>query len=270
MNGLHIEFLGIPGSGKTTISNAVATAMRGSGHDALLLSRSVEQLTRHDVDDPWVAALLSVTPRPLRRALSEPLFARSSYRFNALRDFATENPEMMAAVFKTVARRSDYELRPDLVIGWIFNLASRFQLATNQRKEGINIVIDEGFINRAVSLFGHGFASADRTELADYLRAVPRPDLVIHLNMNTERSLERLHAVGRRGTVRLDRTPGAHARFLADASACIESAVEIMRAQDMNLHTISASARPGQITRAAVSLISRAIDQRSETDDLQS
>lgn len=262
MTGLHVELLGIPGSGKSTLARSAGSSLAKSGRDALWLPEMTSRLRAADFQDRYVSALLAVAPGPLRRRLGEPLFARSSHRFDALRDFASANPALMAAIFRAFARRSEFEVRPDLVIGWIFDLLSRFQAAQGLLDKGTILMLDEGFANRAVTLFAHNFSDADLSDLHDYLGAIPRPDLVIHVDLEVEAARERLREAGRRGTVRLATTgDDAQIRFLTEATACINATAANLRQHGIVVATISGDGRPVEIAQTATELIVEALNQ---------
>jgi thymidylate kinase len=263
MKGLHVELLGIPGSGKSTLARSARSSLVNSGRDALWLPEMATRLQAADIQDRYVSALLAVTPRPLRRRLGEPLFARSAHRFDALRGFSSAHPDLMATIFRAFARRSEFEVRPDLVIGWILDLLSRYQAARGSLDRGTILILDEGFANRAVTLFGHRFSDADLSDLHDYVEAIPRPDLVIHVDLGVEAARKRLQEGGRRGTVRLATTEDtAQIRFLTEATACIRATVANLRQRGVLVATISGEGHPDEIAQAATELIVEVSNQR--------
>jgi thymidylate kinase len=255
--------LGIPGSGKSTLARSAKSSLVKSGSDALWLPEMASRLRAADVQDRYASALLAVTPRRIRQRLGEPLFARSAHRFDALRDFASANPAVMATVFRAVDRRSEFEVRPDLVIGWVFDLFSRFQAAQGLLRESTVLILDEGFANRAVTLFGHNFSDADLADLHDYIGAIPKPDLVIHVDLEIAASRERLREAGRRGTVRLPTTDdAAQIRFLTEATACIDATVSSLRQQGIEVATISGDGHPEDMARTTTELVVEALNQQ--------
>jgi hypothetical protein len=65
------------------------------------------------------------------------------------------------------------------------------------------VLLDEGLIQRAINIFVHGHGTIDVPAIRRYARAVPRPDVLVHVIMNPE--------IARRRAVR--RPAGLSRRF---------------------------------------------------------
>lgn len=212
----HVEFLGIPGSGKSTIAARVLTL----DHDLIGLDAAVHRALRVGARDPAVRmaarAARSHDGRAWRAA-----YARSPDRFTALGDFLTAHPDLMAAVGTAQDRRRERDIGAETTMGWIINLMARFQIVGREDL----VVIDEGFCQRAVALFGVGFATDDRPLLDAYLATVPTPELLISVQAPLDLCRRRLDAVGWS-----ERLP-EHAResFLETAAEVVHHVEETMR-----------------------------------------
>ncbi len=109
--------------------------------------------------------------------------------------FDAEHPDVMKAVVEAQSARAGRDRGQDLVRGWVTNLTARYQL-TAEATPGDVVVIDEGFTQRAVALFGYGFAAEDRPLLARYLSSVPPSEAVIVVHTPLEVCASRLEARG--------------------------------------------------------------------------
>ncbi|MGA8039609.1 MAG: hypothetical protein WCA93_05815 [Acidimicrobiia bacterium] len=186
----HVEFLGVPGSGTTTLAAEVARVSSSTTlEDAVLASIRAggdDQLTR-------IAARLSRSGTSViwRKAL-----ARSTDRFSALNRFLTASPETLEAVLGAQRARTSRDRGQGRSLGWILNLMAAFQLAGEHLGEDEVLMIDEGFAQRSIALCGFGFTDDDRPLLERYLRSMPQPDAVILVDTPLEVCESRLNARG--------------------------------------------------------------------------
>lgn len=186
-----VELLGGPGSGKSSIAGrlteslpgaagletAALTALRRSGDDRL--TRLIAHATRNSSSRLWRWA-----------------YARSTDRFSALTRFIDQHPDVLSRVTEAQRRRSDRDRSQDMVLGWVLNLMARYQLATEDPGVDGCLVIDEGFCQRAVALFGYGFQNRDAPLLQEYLEAIPLPDVVVVVDTPLEVCEARLEKRG--------------------------------------------------------------------------
>ena len=185
-----VEFLGAPGSGKTTLAGelarsfpgavdlegAVRTSIGARGEDAM--AQTAARISRSSSSRMWRAA-----------------YARSTDRFSGLTRFVGANPEFMRTILDGQHSRADRDRGQDLVLGWLLNLMARYQLAIEwARAEWL--VVDEGFCQRGVALFSHGFDPSDRPHLDSYLSSMPQPDAVVVVDTPPQIAEARLESRG--------------------------------------------------------------------------
>jgi broad-specificity NMP kinase len=101
----------------------------------------------------------------------------------------------MEIVLASQRERRERDRGQDQVLGWVVNLMARYQLAIESDRFD-SLVIDEGFLQRAVALFGHGFGPEDEVNLRAYLEAIPRPDVVVLVETPLELCIRRLDSRG--------------------------------------------------------------------------
>ncbi len=232
--GIHVELLGVPGAGKTTLFTYVMDALTDAGFAVRTIDEAVFQALRRDMVDRAFGPLLRGTPRRIARRLSKHVANRSQDRMVALRDFLLDRPDVVVAVLEAIVRRRATDLRSDLAMTWILDLVWQYQLAKPALEDpGTALVFDEGFCNRAVSLFGHGFSVADEPLLRRYIDAIPAPDLVVVVHADTTASAAR--ATDRRRYRSLD--ADAIITYTASAARCVRRTKDLLVSQ-RGLHVV--------------------------------
>jgi hypothetical protein len=161
----------------TGLNDAVLASVAAHGEDRL--ARTVARMTRRSWSKTWRAAL-----------------ARSTDRSSALTRFLTAWPAAMETVLAAQTARADRDRGQELTLGWMLTLMSNFQLATEHLGEGDWLIVDEGFSQRAVAVFGFRFAADDQGMLDRYLNAVPLPRTLVVVDTPVEECARRLDERG--------------------------------------------------------------------------
>ncbi len=213
-----VEFLGIPGSGKSTL----ARELTGSLGDAI----SLEEAVRISIADHGEDAVTRTAARLSRSASSRlwrTAYGRSSDRLAALTRFLAAHPTTLETVLAAQRQRDDRDRGQEMVLGWVLNLMSRYELATASVGNRW-LVIDEGFCQRAVAIFSHGFSPADEPLLDDYMSAIPLPDVAVVVETPLDIARERLEKRGWSERVR-DLDGEARLRVLESSVSVVGSVI---------------------------------------------
>ena len=122
-----VEFLGLPGAGKSTMRREVIASMKEAGQSAADLPTAMLAAIRLHGADRLTRAVAIVT-----RSGSSPVwrraYARSTDRFTALTRFLAANPEVMEVVLATQRQRRGRDLHQERVLSWILSLMANTQL----------------------------------------------------------------------------------------------------------------------------------------------
>lgn len=190
----YIEFLGLPGSGKTALAGELCSFLKNRGFKAFQLEQALYYAMRrrshyYSVRCPIKYCGYERGKRWLYELVRQPRFS-----YDPLNRFLGQN-EVMAETLGCVLKRSNKDGWP-LLVKWLVQLYSSYQLIQDNLKHDEVLVIDEGFCNRALSIFGYTHDAVDHARIQTYAEHVPAPDAVICVNASLEKREQRLAARG--------------------------------------------------------------------------
>lgn len=177
----HIEFLGPPGAGKSTIfQNLIISDTFYGGTEDDAVRRVFLEKAGLKYRFPY-----RVTPSVVRRFFED---AFMEYRFghSALEDFIRDHPDFMCVL--SVAMDSVlYE--PEKVFSLCRRSTEQYQLGISTVSERETLCLDEGFAQRAFSIL---WREPDESfSLKKYFNSVPIPELVVHTDAPVDLCLKR-------------------------------------------------------------------------------
>ncbi|HEY3671108.1 MAG TPA: phosphotransferase [Acidimicrobiia bacterium] len=199
-----IELAGTPGAGKTTVAAAVVQALRTRDLDA----SSVVAAARPHARRTAVGRIVAKIPHTRVRELSLWYVFYLGSMAHGLA-FAIGHRRLVRHVVRAGRARhaaGDAVGRTHATY-WFLQLCGRVAFLRATARPGQILVIDDGFLHRAVHLHASTRGTVDRAAVGDYTSLVPAPDLLIRLEVPDELCHVR---VRRRGI-------WAHARHLDDA-----------------------------------------------------
>lgn len=216
-----VEFAGIPGCGKTTLSRIAAEGLRSKGFDAFTMIEAAR--IRASESTPGRLLRRFERSRLSRLALWWMFYVASSIRSIVfLWRYRTES----MAMARTQSRRT---VRPGLkahIAWWYLQLGGR-RMYLDSSKSIDAVLYDDGFAHRSVALFSSPGESNLPLGLDEYLRTMPTPDVIVHIRADVDTCLQR---VVDRGVWRHSRMATSEdlAVYLEAASGILERALETM------------------------------------------
>jgi len=174
----HIEFIGLGGSGKTTLFNEIVNrnGYYGGLYDNALLRVGPDSLQ----------VILEKAPQIVRSKIEMAIWSQYKQKFN--RDFEEKNQQykqiiQLATTEVTNEREEIFELMK--------STCNKYELGVQTVSPNEVFVMDEGFCHRAVSI-------AVRTNEMDisvnqYLNLVPVPEIVVHVDPSNKVINKRKH-----------------------------------------------------------------------------
>lgn len=247
-----VEFIGTPGSGKTTLSSYLVGDLTGRGIRA---TTPIER-SRTAIGSALPARVVNtIAPVAARPRLLWALF----YASGLLRGLAwfRRNPELARAIVAQQQRRPIPGRLRSHVLYWFFTLAGRTQVLQLGMDEDEVLILDDGFAHRAVALHASHLDAPQASQVDRYIDRFPGPDVLVHVQTDRALCLERIKARGVWPHM-ADLSASALEQYVANAEAAVEFAVQRARRQGWIVLEVSGTAEPS----STAGLISDAVADR--------
>lgn len=183
----HIEFLGPPGAGKSTIFSEVIKEDRYYGgivDDAI--TRMFYQQAGLKYEIPY-----RLLPNIIKKHFNHEL---AQYRLvnKAIESFIRDYP-CFIPVLSSAMDSAMHE--PERLFTFCMRSAKDYQIGISNLKEDEILCLDEGFVHRAFSILMR--CDTDTFSINEYFDSVPIPDLVIYVTAPVDVCMERQYSRGR-------------------------------------------------------------------------
>ncbi len=219
----HVEFLGLPGAGKTTLARELCRYARSLGCKAFEAEEALYVALRrrsrwYDLRRPLAYCSYARGKRWLHA-----VYARPRFSCEALDRFLDDHGGL-ARTLGAILRRPEQFQDSVLLVTWLVRLFSGYELAAEMLKQDEALVLDEGFCSRALSMFGYCAGAADPDKVRAYIAAVPAPDAVICVDAPAQSRAARLAARGRLPARLKNADAARRAQLERNFEACLAAA----------------------------------------------
>jgi thymidylate kinase len=182
-----IEFVGTPGSGKTTLARELVELLRQEDLDATTI---VEAARPHAATTRTGRVVSALAPGRVRRQLLWRVFYLDATR-DALR-FARAHRELARMVVAGERTRPVPRRLRRHTLWWFFQLGGRTRFLSRTAHDGEILVVDDGFLHRVVALHAGPGETPDEVLVRALVDLLPRPDLVVHVVADAETCAQRV------------------------------------------------------------------------------
>lgn len=224
---LIVEFVGTPGAGKTTLMKAAGEILKEQGFRAYSLVEAARPLAERTLAGRIITRYL---PARFHRQLLWQVFLLASFIHR--RKFASKNLDLMRYVDITQKQRpAAAGVQERRTLHWFYQLIGRYAFFQAYLQPGEALILDDGFVHRAVHLHASRVETPDPAAVRGYVDLIPRPDIVIMpcvpLDICEERILRRGIWKHYRNRPRADLR-----RYLESSNQALSSAIERIKAKD--------------------------------------
>ena len=188
---IHIEMLGLPGSGKTTLFQYAADCLQThrnvfTEREARICSLRYLLYRKSGVGKKIVGRIADILGKTLWNVIWQ------NYRYAAMLRFIQCYPALAQFIIHatTLLQRSSEAER----LEWAFNFFSTYALFEENLRADDMLFFEEGVCQQAYNLIAFQSPTAQRNALESYLDLIPKPACLIIMNTDAEICEARMEA----------------------------------------------------------------------------
>ncbi len=221
-----IEFIGTPGSGKTTLMPVVMECL----HEYGMRGFSVVEAARPCVRRTLLGKVVNrLTPAAWHERLLWQVFYHSGTLCQL--KFSAQHPRLMRhVIISQWGRPPAADVRRRRVLHWFFRLIGSYEFLTVHLRPDEVLVLDEGFLHRVVQMNASDVEEPDLARILAYVNLVPRPNLVIFSQALPETCEKRIYRRGLWEHFR-HKSPAQISRYVANSHRVVNLTVDYIKSQ---------------------------------------
>lgn len=221
---MNIEFLGLPGAGKTTIRKRIIEELTLRKHSTLS-TEDAFYLKMKTSGDSIYRYILRLLPNGMGKKLANNLHGRSLYQNESQNHFIACHGGSLRAFLNSVVFKNMSTEDKENVIGNFLAMGSLWDMLNCQDFANSILFFEEGFIQKSFMFVDHEYDYPSiATNIHDYFQAIPLPNIVIHIKTDISTSYERMLSRQDGLTKRLkNASPKAINTFLSHTEAHIQN-----------------------------------------------
>ncbi len=190
---ISVQFVGLPGAGKTTIRNKLIQSLqRTEGRRCLSIEEAFLHASRKNMDRMY-RPFLNIMPIRMATQLSNKLINRSQMQFEAQNAFLAKHGKALDA-FLSSAIYGDMSMEDrTLVISAFLEAGALYESIQGQFSDHTVVLFEEGLIQKSLMFVSHrGGQEPYLPYLHAYLEHLPAPDLVVYIQADVETCYDRM------------------------------------------------------------------------------
>lgn len=194
---LHVEFIGLPGAGKSTLSNELISFLTKKGLKAMDSKQGLDVCLYRTIKKERTKKyyLKKVIYNKFVRRFWPP-FIYTKEQVASYNDFITNNFEYYCYTIKVLKQRSLSLNEGSMVNVFLFESFSCYQLCQDNFNNREILVLDEGFCHRALAIWGRGVTRIIDEDVVEYAKKIPNLDILVVVESTVSNCISRMDSRG--------------------------------------------------------------------------
>lgn len=222
---ITVEFIGIPGAGKSTLRKNVLNQLKGAGAD---LFGSEEILFKELIAQKWsedriTQSILKLLPEKIILKKVNHFFATSKLSLSAMCSFFVQYSELFSFVLNSDQFNSLQFNERKMALAFFLSSAAVYQMCNDSVDKETVVVFDEGFYQRTISMFlsPNIKNQISYEQIRAYINSVPLTDVLIWVKADKKVCIQRMSS-RKKGFPRRVKNKDEIINYLKDAESVFE------------------------------------------------
>lgn len=186
-----IEFIGLPGSGKSTLRDHVVEILRENSEAAYGLNEGYYCSLSRNIQIPHEYILTSEYVSKIAYQVLNFYDRYNKISHSSLTRFLVNWSELISLVYSHLSTNTPSKERSELYSKWVTDFLAKFALCLEQLYDTETLVLDEGFANRSLTLF-HYQSDSTLADIEYYANKIPVPEVLIIPNVSPQTAINRM------------------------------------------------------------------------------
>lgn len=193
---LYIEFIGVPGAGKSTLKKRIFQMLREKNYKNIF---SIEELLWSSLkkrrDDIFTPILLNIFPKKIAQKYIYGIFRTSWSTLFAPGRFIVHNKETLWTILLSDHFKRIESDEGASAFSSFLEMTAIYQMVDEEADPEAYVVFDKGFIQTAMELFMSPKltpGTIDQKALSGYLETIPIPNVLIWVETDIEKCVSRM------------------------------------------------------------------------------
>ena len=220
---VYIEFMGLPGSGKSTLSTSLCRQLNKNGYN----TESFRQAVRESIFQStslFPASVLTRLPENIQKYFYELEMRRSNRYISEYARISTKFPNLINIINNAITHNKINEAERQLASEWVIKLLARYSILYHSQSVPYEfLTFAEGFCNRTPAIYMDHHKVDTRENIQQYINAIPMPETVILPDVEKDICLSRIDNRTEREPWRMQRLSYEEkVEFMTNYQQCLE------------------------------------------------
>lgn len=189
-----IEFLGLPGSGKSTLYNELIKKTNNSYFDLEnALEFSIKRAISSSKSNKRFKKIRQSIIYKLTKSLVYPVYETNVFMEQAYLSKLADSPNLNNDLFKIMKEFKLTKVEKKKVFSSFFELSKKYFLVEKFLASNESLILDEGFIHFSSYIWQRNRKEKENySDLNNYINLIPKPNILFYLHVKPEVAYNRL------------------------------------------------------------------------------